>query len=227
MLGLPNPPGDPRTSYARVASVDGTNGVDWLRPEFELEKGVDGPPADATFGLFVRGIPSRTADLFTITQLATRLAEDPDALVCVDDDFAVRQDGWDALATAYSIAPRTLTRLGPTAALRGVATGSCLVGLGSATDGEAWAAGLRLLEDPLQVFPAFVVSVQLREEVAEANPDLVEAFAPLADELTTALLGTWNGQVVRGVSLEDVATAAARTLRQRAGLVSPAPSPTE
>ena len=228
VLGLPDPPGDPRTSYARVAAVDASNDVRWLRPEFELEEGVDGPPADATFGLFVRGIPSRTADLSTITQLATRLAEDPEALVCVDADFAVREDGWDALASAYSIASRTLTPLGPTAALRGVATGSCLVGLGAATDGEAWAAGLRLLEDPLQVFPAFVVSVQVREEVAEAHPELVEAFAPLTDELTTALLGTWNGQVVRQVvPFEEVVASAVQTLRQRAGLVTPAPSPTE
>lgn len=225
VLGLPNPPGDPRTSYARVASADAAEDIRWLRPEFELEDGVDGPPADATFGLFVRGFPSPEADVFTITQLATRLAEDPDARVCVDDEFAVRQDGWEALATAYSIAPRPLTRLGPVEALRGVASGECLVGLGAATDGEAWAAGLRLLEDPLQVFPAFVVSVQLRAEVAEAHPDLVAGLEPLADELTTALLGTWNGQVARGAPMREVAVAAARTLRQRAGLVTPAPTP--
>lgn len=227
VLGLPNPPGDPRTSYARVASVDAADDIRWLRPEFELEDGVDGPPADATFGLFVRGFPSREADLFTITQLATRLAEDPEAQVCVDEDFAVRPDGWEALATAYSIAPRVLRTAGPTEALRGVASGDCLVGLGAATDGEAWARGLRLLEDPLQVFPAFVVSVQMRAELAEADPGLVAAFEPLVDELTTALLGQWNGQVVSGVHVDEVAALAARTLRERAGLVTRTPTPTE
>ncbi len=206
--------------------MDASNDIRWLRPEFQLEDGVDGPPADATFGLFVRGVPSRTADVFTITQLATRLAEEPDAQICVDQEFAVRQDGWQALATAYSIAPRPLTPVGPSEAVQGVATGECLVGLGAATDGEAWAAGLRLLEDPLQVFPAFVVSVQVRAEVADAHPDLVAALEPLADELTTALLGTWNGQVARGALVSEVAAAAARTLRQRAGLVAPAPTPT-
>lgn len=226
VLGLPNPPGDPRTSYARVASVDAANDIRWLRPEFELEAGVEGPPADATFGLFVRGIPSREADLSTITQLATRLGEIPDARVCVDEEFAVREDGWDAVRSAYSIAERPLTPLGPTEALRGVASGSCLVGLGAATDGEAWANGLRLLDDPLQVFPAFVVSVQLREAYASEHPELVAALEPLADELTTALLGEWNGQVVRGVPMGEVAAQAARTLQQRAGLVTPAPTPT-
>lgn len=230
VLGLPNPSGDPRTSYARVSSVDSSNDVRWLRPRFDLEAGVNGPPADATFGLFVRGFPSRDADLYTITQLATRLGERPDATVCVDPDFAVRPDGWAALATAYSIADRPLTGVGPTEAVQRVAAGECLVGLGAATDGEAWAAGLRLLEDPLQVFPSFVVSVQVREDYAEAQPDLVEALEPLANELTTALLGSWNGQVVRGAQqverealVDEVAAAAARTLRQRSGLDTPPP----
>lgn len=227
-LDLPNPPGDPRTSFARVAAVDASNGIEWLRPEFDLEAGIDGPPADATFGLFVRGFPSVDADLFTITQLATRLAEDPEARVCVDPDFATRPDGWEALADAYSISERTLTTAGPTEALRRVVAGQCLVGLGSTTDGEAWASGLRLLADPLEVFPAFVVSLQLREEVTEEHPDLVAALRPLPEHLTTALLGTWNGQVASSAPGTDaeVAARAAERLRERAGRVESAPTPT-
>lgn len=229
-LGLPDPPGDPRTSFARVAAVDASNDVEWLRPRFELEAGVQGPPADATFGLFVRGFPSAHADLFTITQLATRLAEEPTAEVCVDREFATREDGWQALADAYSIGPRPLTHAGPTEAVRGVVAGACLVGLGAATEGEAWASGLRLLADPLEVFPAFVVSLQLREEVTEDHPQLVTALRPLPEHLTTALLGRWNGQVPPGASsaeVAEVAVPAAEVLRDRAGRVASAPDPTE
>lgn len=214
VLGLPNPAGDPRTSFARVSSVDASNGVRWLRPRFDLAAGFTGPPADATFGLFMAGVPARDADVLTITQLATRLADRPGARVCVDPDFATRPDGWSALAGAYSI-DRVLTTLGPAEAIQGVASGQCLVGLGAATDGKAWAAGLRLLEDPLEVFPAFVVGVQVREQFAEANPDLVAALLPLAEELTTALLGTWNGQVAVEMPVVEVAAAAADTLRDR------------
>jgi osmoprotectant transport system substrate-binding protein len=228
-LGLPNPPGDPRTSFARVATVDGSRGIRWVRPRFDTEDVLDtrqaGPPADATFGLFVRGVPAPDADVFTITQLATRLAERPEARVCVDQEFAVRPDGWQALAVAYSIAPRPLTWVGPTEAVQAVAAGECFVGLSAATVGEAWAAGLRLLADPLEVFPAFVVSVQVRDEAAQANPRLVAALQPFADELTTALLGTWNGQVVQGVAVADVAADAATVLRRRAGAVEPTTTP--
>jgi osmoprotectant transport system substrate-binding protein len=228
-LGLPNPPGDPRTSFARVSTVDGSRGIRWVRPRFDAQDVVDmrqaGPPADATFGLFVRGIPSPDADLFTITQLATRLAERPDARVCVDQEFAVRPDGWQALAVAYSIAPRPLTWVGPTEAVQAVAAGECFVGLSAATDGEAWAAGLRLLADPLEVFPAFVVSVQVRDEAAQAIPRLLASLQPFAEELTTALLGTWNAQVVQGAVVEDVAADAAALLRRRAGNRGTVPAP--
>ena len=226
-LGLPDPPGDPRTSFARVAAVDTSNDITWMRPRFDLEAGIHGPPADATFGLFVRGFPSVDADLYTITQLATRLAEDPAAKVCVDPEFATRDDGWRAVADAYSISKRTLTTAGPTEALDRVVAGQCLVGLGAATAGKAWASGLRLLADPLEVFPAFVVSLQLREEVAEEHPELVAALRPLPEHLTTALLGRWNGRVASGALPADVAPGAARTLRARAGRVASAPPPTE
>jgi glycine betaine/choline ABC-type transport system substrate-binding protein len=230
VLGRPNPPGDPRTSFARVRSVDEANGILWLRPTFDLDAGLDGPPANATFGLFVRGIPSRDADLRTIAQLATRLserlAERPDTRVCVDPQFGVRPDGWEVVATTYSIADLELTGVSPRDAIRGVAAGECLVGLGTTTDGDAWHAGLRLLEDPLQVFPAFVVAVQAREEVVAAQPTLVAALEPFTAHLTTRLLGTWNGRVADGDDLGTVAATAAAALRRAAGRDLPPPAPT-
>ncbi len=224
-LGLENPSSDPRTSFARVQSVAASFGITWLRPGFELELGVNGPPADATFGLFVRGIPSPDADLRTISQLATRLPERPEARVCVDADFIRRDDGWRAVAQAYSIAEPIIVEAGPIDALRGVATGECFVGLGSATDGEAWAAGLQLLDDPLGVFPAFAVTFQARTELVEEDPGIEQALAPLTAHLTTRLLGIWNGQVARGGAIAEVAAAAADAVLQQSG-VDPLAVPT-
>ncbi len=224
-LGLENPSSDPRTSFARVQSVAASFGITWLRPGFELELGVNGPPADATFGLFVRGIPSPDADLRTISQLATRLPERPEARVCVDADFIRRDDGWRAVAQAYSIAEPIIVEAGPIDALRGVATGECFVGLGSATDGEAWAAGLQLLDDPLGVFPAFAVTFQARTELVEEDPGIEQALAPLTAHLTTRLLGIWNAQVARGGAIAEVAAAAADAVLQQSG-VDPLAVPT-
>lgn len=217
VLQRPDPPGDPRTSFARVREADLTDGIVWLSPRFDLEAGADGPPADSTFGLFVRGVPSADADLTSVAQLALRLGERPDAEVCLDQQFADRPDGWSAVAQAYAIGERTLTLAVPEQALALVAEGSCLVGLASATDGRAWGAGLALLNEPLDVFPAFVVTAQVRASTLERLPGVREALTPLPAQLTTRLLGEANAAVVAGASIEEVARELARGLLQRDG----------
>lgn len=203
-LGRENPPGDPRTSFQRVRSADEPIGITWLRPEFDLEAGVDGPPANATLGLFVS--PDTAVDVATIPQLAAALGERDDAPVCVDSTFAARDDGWDAIASRYAITTRVLTEASPAEAMAGVASGQCFVGLSTRTDGAAWLEGLVPLSDPLDVFPAFVVGVQVRQDVLDRVEGLEDALQPLATRLTTRMLGTWNARVVRGDALEEVAT---------------------
>lgn len=224
ILGRANPPGDPRASFARVRNADEPDGILWVRPAFELERGPDGPPANATFGLFVRGVPHADGDIRTIEQLASRLAERPEARVCVDREFGVRPDGWAGLAAAYGIADRQLTSTSASEAVQFVASGDCLVGLTSATDGDAWRYGLRLLADPLGVFPAFVVAVQVRAEARDEIPGLMTAVQPFADHLTTRRLGEWNGRVAGGEDPAVVARDAAAELLQAAQPPPPSPS---
>lgn len=209
-LGRENPPGDPRTSLQRVRTADEPNGIVWLRPEFDLEAGVLGPPADATFALFVT--PETAQQAGTIAELATLLGELDEAVICVDPDFGERSDGWTALASRYSISERVLTEATPAEAIAGVASGECLVGLATATDGQAWAAGLVALDDTLEVFPSFVVSLQVREAAIDRVPGLLDALQPLASHLTTAMLGGWNARVIAGEPIDKVAADAAETL---------------
>lgn len=226
VLGRANPPGDPRVSFARVRNADEPDGILWLRPDFELERGPDGPPANATFGLFVRGVPHADGDIRTIEQLASRLAERPDARVCVDREFGVRPDGWAGLAAAYGIADRPLTSAPAADAVKFVAAGDCLVGLSSATDGDAWRYGLWLLADPLGVFPAFVVAVQMRTAARDEIPGLMDAVAPFTQHLTTRRLGQWNGRVAGGEDLGVVARDAAEELLEAAQPPPPSEPPT-
>ena len=224
VLGRASPPGDPRASFARVRNADEPDGILWIRPAFELDRGPEGPPANATFGLFVRGVPHADGDIRTIEQLASRLAERPDARVCVDREFGVRPDGWVGLAAAYGIADRPLTSAPASEAVQFVASGDCLVGLASATDGDAWRYGLRLLADPLGVFPAFVVAVQVRAEARDEIPGLLAAVQPFADHLTTRRLGEWNGRVAAGEDPAVVARDGAQDLLEAAQPPPPPPS---
>jgi osmoprotectant transport system substrate-binding protein len=215
-LGRDNPPGDPEASFVAVRDHDAAEGIVWLRPRFA--EGADQPPANATFAFVVPGPPSIDADLRTMSQLAARLAERPDAHVCVDREFGARADGLRAVLAAYSMrTDRPFLAADPEDAVRGVVAGDCVAGLTTATDGMAWASGLRPLVDDLRVFPAFVPLPQIRTDALDDHPGIRVALGPMAAQLTTATLGRWNAELVAGVAVEDVADAAATELLERAG----------
>ncbi|MEX1178829.1 MAG: glycine betaine ABC transporter substrate-binding protein [Nitriliruptor sp.] len=213
-LGRADPPGDPEASFAPVRADGLRRGIVWLPPRFE--EGADQPPANATFALAVAGEPSPDADLRTVSQLAARLSERPDASVCVDREFGSRTDGLRAVLDAYLVrAEQPFLAASPEEAVRGVLAGDCLAGLTTTTDGEAGAAGLQVLVDDLEVFPAFVPAVQVREEVLEQRPEVEDALAPFGQELTTPLLRSWNARLVTGDPLEQVAQEGAQELLAR------------
>ena len=215
-LGRADPPGDPRRSFEEVRTHDAQQGLVWFRPPF-LE-GIDSPPANPTFAFMVAGPPSIDADLGTMSQLASRLSAQPEATLCVDPEFAARPDGLRAVLAAYSVrSDQPVLAAGPEDAVRGVAVGACIAGLTTATDGLAWSAGLRPLEDDLEVFPAFVALPQARRDAMLERPEISLRISPMASQLTTELVGTWNARVVAGETIEEVAEDAARELAARAG----------
>ncbi|MDX1657289.1 MAG: glycine betaine ABC transporter substrate-binding protein [Nitriliruptorales bacterium] len=229
VLGRADPPGDPLTSYLRVRDHDQEQGITWLRPSFGRgDTSHDTPPANATFAFVVRGPPGRYADLQDMTDLATRLAEEPDAEVCVDPEFADRPDGLSQVWDVYGVADRPVLGVPPADAVLAVSRGACIAGLTTTTDGMAWSLGLKPLVDDLEIFPAFVVAPQIRDVLREERPQVVAALAPMPGQLTTELLGRWNARVVGGETIEEVAADAARTLLELAGRPAPesSPSPT-
>lgn len=208
VLERADPPSDQATSLARVAEADEQEGLVWLRPP--ISSGLTTPPADATFA-FVVDDDGPHADVGTLSQLATRLGQLEAPGLCVDPDFANREDGLPVVLDAYSIAPESVDVQGtvPSEAVLGVAAGECVAGLTSATDGSAWAIGLRPLVDDLGVFPAFVVAPVVDEdELARVET----ALRPLVEQLTTAMLGGWNARVVQGEATDAVAEEAAAAL---------------
>ncbi|MBS3941573.1 MAG: hypothetical protein KG028_11500 [Actinobacteria bacterium] len=219
-----DPPGDPQASFVAVRDHDAEQGIKWLAPRLG-DGGLDAPPANATFAFVVLG-GDATDDLRTISDLARRLSEQPDALVCVDQEFGTRVDGLRAVLEAYSVrSGREFLAADPEEAVRGVAAGDCLAGLTTATDGVVWQAGMRPLIDDLRVFPAFVPLPQIRVDLLEDRPTVGVALGPMAAQLTTALLGTWNARVLAGEPVEQVADEAARELLRRAGRTLPDAEP--
>lgn len=219
--GRADPSGSPQTSWEEVQELDERRGLLWLRPPFGEDAPV-GAPANATFAFVVQP----QTGLTTMSQLATRLGEEPESLVCVDAEFGRRSDGLQAVLDAYRVSyDREFVAADAGEAVAGVAEGDCLAGLTTTTDGRAWDAGLVPLVDDLQVFPAFVVSLVVREDAREKHHGLIAAVAPLVDHLTTPMLREWNGRVIAGELPELVVTDVTNQLLVAAGRRSPAPTP--
>jgi osmoprotectant transport system substrate-binding protein len=205
VLAWTDPVSDPALSYERVRSMDAERGLVWLPPT----------GANATFAFVVSAESEQMAEVETLEDLAF-VNTDPDALLCVDPDFAERPDGLGEFARVLSISDEVVLNqvvaLEPRETVAAVAGGDCVAGLTTTTDGEAWAAGLRPLVDPGQrVFPAFVVGAVVAESTLEEHPEIELALAPFTF-VTTELLAEWNGRRVEGEPVEDVVDRAAATL---------------
>ena len=226
VLGRADPPGDPEESFGAVRRHDAREGIVWLRPSFG--DGPGAPPANATFAFMVQGQAPGETDLQTMSQLAARLSEQPEAVVCVDQEFGNRPDGLRAVLAAYSVrSDREFLAADPDEAVRGVLAGDCLAGLTTATDGAAWGSGLRPLVDDLQVFPAFVPLPQVDAAVLEEEPRVREALQPLVMHLTTERLGRANARILAGEPIEAVAQeTAAQLLALGEGEPLPTSTPT-
>jgi osmoprotectant transport system substrate-binding protein len=205
-LGWADPPGDPETSFERVRDADERRDLLWLGPT----------RANATFTFVVAAPPDESAALDSLVDLAVAANADPEVVLCVDPDFAERPDGLAEVARIYGVSDEVLAHqvlaVPSTEAVVGVTRGGCTSGLTTATDGQAWLAGLYPLSDPQRTFPAFVVAPVVSREATESHPSLREALEPFGPDLTTDRLAAWNGRVIAGEGVDAVAGDAAGVL---------------
>ena len=86
------------------------------------------------------------------------------------------------------------------------ADGDCNFGEIFTTDGRIKALDLAVLEDDKRFFPAYNVSVVVREEKLDENPQIEKLFAPVTEKLTDETLIELNAEIdVDGREPADVA----------------------
>jgi len=198
-LGETTPLGDPQEQYDAVAEADlEKNGIEWLeRAEF-----------NNTYALAVQSKAAEKLGVTTLSDLAD-VPED-ELTICVESEFAAREDGLPGLLKAYGLdVPKDNVKLLDTGVIYSE-TGkgeTCTFGEVFATDGRIQALDLVVLEDDKKFFPVYQGAVTLKQETLEANPEIAEILAPLAEKLTTEVMQGLNAQVdVDGEDPEDVAT---------------------
>ncbi len=207
-LGNTEPVAGTEEQYVAVRDADAANGIVWLEPA----------PLNNTYAIAVASETATELGSTTLSELAAHAKENPEgATLCAASEFLAREDGLPGLEAAYGFEFNDVAtvELGliPDQIDKGE---TCVFGEVFATDSRMAALDLLVLEDDLAFFPVYEPSLNVRQEVFDANPGLADLFAPVAAALDTETMTALNSQVDQGG--EEPADVAAQFLQEQ-GLV--------
>ncbi|MEM1329782.1 MAG: glycine betaine ABC transporter substrate-binding protein [Planctomycetota bacterium] len=155
-----------------------------------------------TYGI---GVPRAIAEergLGTMSDLRAH----PDLVFGVGNEFLGRADGWPSLASAYRLAPITVTGLDHDLAYKAIASGQIDAMDVYTTDAEIAALDLVVLDDDLGFFPRYDAVILYRADLETRSPAAVAAILRLAGTIDETTMQALNGDVkLRGLSETEVA----------------------
>ncbi len=200
-LGHPQGIPDEDKQYQAVRDEDlKRNDLVWLPPA----------PMNNTYGFATTQETAKKLGVSTLSDIAKLPVAE--RTFCVESEFANRNDGLEPMLETYGMpiekeVPRAnLKTLDTGAIYAATADGDCNFGEIFTTDGRIKALDLAVLEDDKRFFPAYNVSVVVREEKLDENPQIEKLFAPVTEKLTDETLIELNAQIdVDGREPADVA----------------------
>jgi osmoprotectant transport system substrate-binding protein len=195
------PIGDPKQQYDEVAKQDlERNGIAWL------------PSAgfNNTYALAVRKEKADELHLKSMSDLAALAKSKPaDVTICVESEFAAREDGLPGLLKAYgvNVPPDNIKTLDTGVIYTETDKGqSCTFGEVFTTDGRIKALDLTALTDDRQFFPVYQGAPTLKKTTLDKYPQIKDILAPLSQKLTTEVMRDLNAKAdVDGEDFKDIA----------------------
>jgi osmoprotectant transport system substrate-binding protein len=155
-------------------------------------------PFNNTYGFVSSpGLTEENGGGFDFDSMAAHLEENPDALVCMESEFPVRDDGlvlWEN-HTGYDIPESQIQILDTGLIYTETADDNCDFGEVFTTDGRIEELELTLVDDP-GVMILYNISMNLRDDKYQENPEAFDAVADLLLEpLTQERMVELNYQV--------------------------------
>lgn len=183
-------PTKPEKQYEAVAEEDlDKNNIKWL----------PAAPANNTFVIAVREEAYEDLGVEQLSDFNQLLQENQgEATICVDSEFATRNDGLPGLEEAYNfdIPDSNVNTMGVGVIPEAIDKGErCNFGVMQATDGRIQGLGLEVVEDNKDFFPIYNPSLTLRQETFDNYPQIEEIMVPISKELDTETLKELNAQV--------------------------------
>lgn len=192
---------DAQKQYEAVAAEDlKKNGIEWLDPA----------QYNSTYAIAVASDTAEELGVETLSDYAKLANTSPeDAAMCVNSEFAARNDGLPGLEKKYGFDL-------PEDAVKTIAMGTipkavsegdpCNFGDMTSVDGRIPALDLVVLEDDKHFFPIYNPAPNVNEEVLAENPDIAKVLNPIAAALDEEAIQKLNAKVdIDGLQPEDAA----------------------
>jgi osmoprotectant transport system substrate-binding protein len=193
-LGNENAITNPQQAYDQVKAADAGNGLVWL----------DYAPFNNTYTLMMTEDAGQEYGISKLSQVGDYLEQNPDAVLCSDEEWTVRPDGYPALQEKYGWSFKEenvkVMQIGVT--YKALRDGECNLAMGFATDGRIAAWGLFNLEDDKEFFPVYNPAPVVRQDVMDKYPEIADILNPIASALDTDTMTQLNSLVDVGPDQE-------------------------
>lgn len=195
-LNHDDPIPDERKQYEAVRDEEKANGLVWLPPA----------PMNNTYGFATTKEVADRLDASTLSDMAK--VPRADRTLCVESEFANRNDGLIPMLEAYGLSTTDVDQslMDTGAVYAATAGGTCNFGEVFTTDGRIKALDLQILEDDKQFFPKYNLSAVVAQGVIDDYPQIADLFAPVSEKLDDETLIDLNARIdVDGEEPTDVA----------------------
>ncbi|MGD3111069.1 glycine betaine ABC transporter substrate-binding protein [Streptomyces sp. YGL11-2] len=199
-LGHTKPIPDVQKQWEAVRDADRRNGIVWL-PQSRLNN---------TYALALNAANNRKYRVRTLSDVAALLKRDPGAVtLCVENEFATRNDGLPGMARAYGmdIPSGNIRKMTGGVVYTEASQGkSCTFGEVFTTDGRIRVMGLTVLDDDKHFFPNYNAAPEINAKALAKYPQIAEVLAPVTAALDNTVAQSLNRKVdVEGKDPHDVA----------------------
>lgn len=197
--GNEKPITDPQQQWRAVRDQDRKHGVEWL------------PPArlNNTYTLTVNQANAEKYGVRTLSDVAAATRRGGALKLCVETEFAVRDDGLPGMRKAYGmkLPGSRVSKMDAGVIYREVRKGSaCTFGEVTSTDGRIQAMKLEVMEDDKHFFPNYNAAPAINSKALKKHPEIAEVLNPITAKLTDAVAQRLNAKVdVDGEDPHDVA----------------------
>ncbi|MGW1024124.1 glycine betaine ABC transporter substrate-binding protein [Streptomyces sp. NPDC002577] len=186
--GNSEPIPDPQKQWEAVRDADVKNGLTWL------------PPAELnnTYALATNQANLKKYGTKTLSDVAALSKKDPKAVtLCVESEFASRQDGLVGMEKAYGmeIPSSNVTKMDTGIIYTQVAKGTCTFGEVFTTDGRIKAMHLAVMEDDKHFFPNYNAAPSINTKTLEKYPAIAGLLDPITKKLNNTVAQELNAKV--------------------------------